>query len=117
MAADKIRDAETFAAGLSARLLHCRELGHEWRDHTVTFDRRDRTFERSLKCRSCHTIRRQILSTGGHVLGNSYNYADGYLSTDVLNRDGLNSRDVFRLESLNRLMSAHKITDIAERTA
>jgi hypothetical protein len=83
------------------KLLHCRELGHEWRDHTVSWDTKARVFDRALRCRSCGTIRRMVLNRQGHVLRNGYTYTDGYLATKVQNREGL-SRDTFRLEALTR---------------
>jgi hypothetical protein len=97
-----LRDAPSFAQSLSDKQLHCRELGHEWRDHTVTWDQAASVFDRALRCRSCGTIRRQVLDRRGHVLRNGYTYADGYLAAKVQNRDGLNNRDVFRLEALTR---------------
>jgi hypothetical protein len=102
-----IRDASSFAQSLTDKALHCRELGHEWRDHTVAFDQKARVFDRALRCRSCGTIRRQILDRRGHVIRNGYQYADGYLASKVLNRTDL-SRDVFRLEALTRWMEANQ---------
>ena len=99
----EIRDVPSFAQSLTDKQLHCRELGHEWRHHTAAWDQDTRTFDRSLRCRSCGTVRRQVLNSHGHVLRNGYQYTEGYLATKVLNRDGL-SRDVFRLEALTRIL-------------
>jgi len=96
-----VRDAQSFAASMSDKQLHCRELGHEWRDHTVAWDAKARVFDRALRCRQCGSIRRQVLDRRGHVIRNGYKYADGYLATKVMNRADL-SRDVFRLEALTR---------------
>jgi len=108
-ASPELRDAPAFAQSLSSRQLHCRELGHEWRDHTGSWDAQASVFDRALRCRNCGTVRRQILDRRGHVLRNGYTYADGYLASKVLNREGL-SRDVFRLESLTRWLEAHNET-------
>lgn len=97
----EVRDAPSFASSLTDKQLHCRELGHEWRDHTVTWDQSARVFDRALRCRNCGTLRRQVLDRAGHVIRNGYTYADGYLASKVMNREGL-SRDVFRLEALTR---------------
>jgi Ribonuclease G/E len=97
----EIRDAPSFAQSLSDKQLHCRELGHVWRDHTVAWDAKARVFDRALRCQSCGSIRRQVLDRRGHVVRNGYNYTEGYLATKVMNREGL-SRDVFRLEALTR---------------
>lgn len=102
---DKVRDVPAFASGLSDKQLHCRELGHEWRHHTATWDTKAKVFDRALRCRNCGSVRRQVLNRSGHVIRNHYNYAEGYLVTKVLNRDGL-SRDVFRLEALTRILDA-----------
>lgn len=101
-----IRDAESFASALSAKLLHCRELGHEWRDSSVSFDASARVFNRSLVCRSCKCVRRQVLDLRGHVLANSYKYPEGYLATAVEDRSSL-SRDVFRVEAITRWFHSH----------
>jgi hypothetical protein len=94
---------------MSDKQLHCRELGHEWRDHTVTWDAKARVFDRALRCRMCGTVRRQVLDRRGHVIRNGYNYADGYLATKVENRADL-SRDVFRLEALTRWIESNNPT-------
>jgi hypothetical protein len=101
-----LRDAASFAQSLNAKQLHCRELGHEWRDHTVNWDTKARVFDRALRCRNCGSIRRQTLDRRGHVIRNGYNYTEGYLATKVVNREGL-SRDVFRLEALTRWLEAN----------
>lgn len=99
--APELRDAPSFAQSLSDKALHCRELGHVWRDSTVKWDPKARVFDRGLVCQSCRSVRRQVLDRRGHVIRNGYVYADGYLATKVLNREGLN-RDTFRLEALTR---------------
>lgn len=101
--APEYRDASSFAQSLSDKQLHCRELGHVWRDHTVTWDPKARVFDRALRCQSCHSIRRQVLDRRGHVIRNGYQYTEGYLAAKVMNRDNLN-RDTFRLEALTRWM-------------
>lgn len=94
---------ETFAASLSAKQLHCRELGHTWRSWTVSFDQASKSYDRRLRCSSCRTIRHQLLDSRGHVLTNSYTYADGYLAANV--ERGTLSRDVFRLEAVTRVLT------------
>jgi len=102
----ELRDAPSFAQSLNDKQLHCRELGHEWRDHTVTWDAKASVFDRALRCRNCHTIRRQTLDRRGHVLRNGYQYTEGYLASKVVNREGL-TRDVFRLEALTRWLESN----------
>lgn len=96
--------ADAFVHGLNARVLHCRELGHVWRPSTVTHDTSARVYDRRLRCTSCHTVRVQILSERGHVVGNRYVYPDGYLASGV---EGIGqSRDLFRLEAVQRFLEA-----------
>ena len=92
---------EGFAAGMSSRQLHCRELGHTWRDHAVTWDRKAKCYERSLRCSSCRTLRHQVVGSDGTALSNRYTYADGYLSTNV---DGRVDRATFRMEAITRFL-------------
>lgn len=95
---------EQFAETLSDKALHCRELGHVWRPHTVTFDELARCYERSLRCTSCRTVRSQVLDARGHVIRNSYRYPDGYLAQHV-ERVG-QSRDAYRVEAVVRFLQA-----------
>lgn len=106
--ADVFRDAESFASSLSTKALHCRELGHEWRDFTVSYDAKSKSYDRALSCRNCRTIRRQVLDRSGHVVTNSYKYPPGYLATTVEDRASL-SRDVFRVEAITRWLSSHQV--------
>lgn len=95
---------ESFAKTLNSRQLDCRELGHKWRPHTVTWDRKARAYDRQLKCSSCRTIRKQLLDSRGAVLKNSYEYPEGYLAGKQVNVGEL-SRDVFRLEAIVRYLN------------
>jgi hypothetical protein len=97
--------ADDFAAGLSNKLLHCRELGHNWRPFTVTWDKHAKCYDRRLKCPTCGTTRKQLLDQRGHVIRNGYDYADGYLAKNV-ERHSV-SRDVFRVEAIVRFLDAH----------
>jgi hypothetical protein len=98
--------AAEFAANLSNRFLHCRELGHTWRAHTVSWDAEARAYDRRLRCSGCHTIRIQLLDAYGHVVANRYQYPDNYLA----HRDGQvgalgGARDAFRLEAITRFLT------------
>lgn len=96
---------ETFAAGLSDKILACRELGHYWRPFAVEYDAKAKSYERTLRCSRCRTQRHQFLSREGHVLSNRYTYSEGYLATDVEKWGA--SRDVFRLEAITRAVTEH----------
>src|SRR4051812_44403686 len=75
--------AETFAAQLNDRFLHCRALGHNWRPHTAEYDQAAGTYDRTLRCSNCRTLRHQVLSSLGGVLSNGYTWPDGYRATNV----------------------------------
>lgn len=93
---------DTFAARLTDRVLRCRELGHQWRPLVARWEPESRSFHRALRCPSCHTERRQVLSAHGAVVSNAYVYPKGYLATNV---DGIvGGRDVFRLEAVIRTL-------------
>ena len=105
-ASDDIVSGEEFAKNLNARQLDCRELGHKWKPWTVNWDRKQRCYDRRLRCSSCKTVRKQVLDSRGAVLKNSYEYPDGYLAgRDV--RVGELSREVFRLEAIVRYLNSH----------
>lgn len=113
-APDRAVAPEDFAAGLSDRILRCRELGHTWRPHTASWDPTAQVFDRALRCSSCRTIRRQMLNSRGHVLSNAYTYPAGYLITaaTVTDHPGIGAfRDMFRLESLRRSLGDLPVSD------
>jgi hypothetical protein len=95
--------ADTFAARLSDKALHCRELGHTWRPLVARWEPESRSFHRRLRCSSCRTERVQTLNQRGHVVTNHYVYPDGYLATHVEGMTG--ARDLFRLEAVVRSLS------------
>jgi hypothetical protein len=102
MAKRNVETPEGFASGLTSRALHCRELGHTWRSWTVTWDKRAKCYDRSLRCSSCHTVRHQVLDSSGLVLRNRYTYAEGYLAPTAL--AGQVDRALFRMESIQRFL-------------
>jgi hypothetical protein len=111
VARDNPVSPETFAAGLPARVLHCRELGHTWKDFTVQWDPGARAYVRALRCASCRTVRHQIIDGSGTALRNSYTYADGYLAkTGTV--DGRLERSIFRLEAITRFLTAAEAAPI-----
>jgi hypothetical protein len=97
-------DPASFVGDLSDKWLHCRELGHQWKPLTVSFDRKGGAYDRRLRCPSCRTVRIQVLTASGHVVSNRYDYPDGYLAKGV--QTGTLHRDDFRLEAIVRFLSA-----------
>lgn len=104
-------DVATFADGLTDKVLHCRELGHVWRAHTVNWDSDARAYDRRLLCTSCRTVRVQLLSEHGHIVSNRYIYADGYLATGV--QIGRGERDTFRRVALLRFLGKQQQLSVA----
>jgi hypothetical protein len=92
-------DPESFAAGLSDRWLHCRELGHTWRPWGVSWERKARAYVRTVRCSGCRTERHMVVDSHGHVISSHYTYPTGYTAAGVTK--GLR-RDTFRLEAINR---------------
>src|SRR5664279_205658 len=90
---------EVWAKELSNSFLLCRELGHNWKPSHAS--RVARTFERTLRCPRCKTLRVEVLSLRGEVLHKRYEYTEGYLS-GKLGRIIQDGRDALRLESLSR---------------
>lgn len=106
-----VLSVEAFAAGLSSKVLACRERNHTWKPVTVEVihtgrGRRGRIagYVRILRCPQCTTMRRQTIDSTGHPLSNSYTYPEGYLATNV--EAGV-TRDAFRIEALTRFIDEH----------
>ena len=87
---------------LPDKLLHCRELGHNWRPLTVS-RHESGGYDRRLRCPSCRTVRVQILTTRGHVMSNRYVYPDGYLAKGAGAQQA--NRDAFRVEAIERFLT------------
>lgn len=90
---------DQFAAQLSAKFLHCRELGHTWRPWGVSYEPEARAYVRTIRCSSCRTERHMVVDSTGHVVSSHYTYAEGYMANHV--EKGLR-RDTFRLEAIER---------------
>lgn len=103
MADETMVSAETFAATLKDKVLHCRELGHNWRPWVARWETESRSYYRELRCSNCRTVRKQVLNSHGGVVSNSYAYPDGYMAKNV--QRGTYTRDVFRLEALHRALA------------
>lgn len=100
-------EVEQFAASLKQSWLLCRELGHTWKPRTARYIKNQRVYERTLVCSRCTTERLQLLDGSGHVVSSQYRHPDGYLHKG-LGRISGEGRDVLRLESLQRFISAAK---------
>lgn len=90
---------DSFAAALSDRWLHCRELGHTWRAWGVSWEREARAYVRTIRCTQCKTERHMVVDSDGGIVSSHYTYPKGYVAQHV--QKGLR-RDVFRLEAINR---------------
>lgn len=97
---DEVRD---FASGLTDSFLLCREIGHNWRPFFARWDPDENAYQRTLRCVRCKTQRHQWMSSSGSMLGNHYEYAEGYQHKG-LGRIVGEGRDHLRLESIQRLV-------------
>lgn len=102
---------------LPATYLACRDLGHEWRAHTASFNAKERHYVQTLRCNRCGTERSRMLGTRGQRLGNWYEYPDGYLMQGAGHLSELD-RDGIRLRSITRAIDeARAVTPIKRRRA
>lgn len=98
------KEVAAFAEVLPERFLHCREMNHNWRPHTVgTY--KDGGYERTLRCVRCKTLKVQHLDRYGMLVGSAkYEHPDGYLHVGMGRIVG-ESRGLLRLESIKRITS------------
>jgi hypothetical protein len=92
-----------FAADLPDTFLLCREIGHNWRPFFARWDVDENAYQRTLRCQRCKTQRHQWMSYSGSMLGNQYEYTEGYQHKG-LGRIVGEGRDRIRLESITRLV-------------
>jgi hypothetical protein len=84
--------------------LACRDYKHSWAPYSGG-QNHDGTWERTLQCARCLTLRGETLTRTGHVIGGRrYEYPEGYL-VPGLGRLGGEALDTVRLTSLMRQMS------------
>lgn len=93
----------SWAAGLPDDFLLCRDLGHTWRPYTARITGSN-TYERTMRCGRCKTLRHQSLSISGAILGGGYKYEEGYLAPKDTGRLTSGDRDHLRLESVLRVL-------------
>jgi hypothetical protein len=62
------------------KFLWCRDVGHSWEllEIQIVKDTAGREVHRYLGCARCTTNRIQRLTTAGYIIGNSYDYPEGY---------------------------------------
>lgn len=99
-------EVASFARGLPAKFLECRELGHMWRPFTVRLADGG-GYDRVLRCPRCRTERWQLLSTFGSLVSNHYKYPEGYANAGHGRIVG-DGRDVLRLESVTRQLGGEE---------
>jgi hypothetical protein len=81
--------------------VHCRTLGHVWAHRTV--DRHQKGFIQILGCKSCDTIKEQIISRQGEILSSHTTYAPGYLLKG-LGRLRADTKAIVRVASLVKML-------------
>lgn len=107
-------DVREMAEGMPQEFLECRDFQHMWRPMGCRYQVKTQTYERSLKCERCDTVKSQVLSRTGAVLGTKYEYADGY-TTKGNGRMGSEARDALRLVSVLREYNVETGTKTSRR--
>lgn len=85
--------------------LLCRDFGHSWRPWTAQWVPQRRQYLEALVCLRCETVRKRLLDEFGAQLGQSYDYADGYL-VKGLGRITGDDRNSVRLMGLQAVLRA-----------
>jgi len=85
--------------------LLCRDFGHSWRPWTAQWVPQRRQYVEALVCVRCECVRKRLLDEYGAMLGNSYDYPDGYLVHGVGRLTG-DDRNDLRLAGLQAVMRA-----------
>lgn len=92
-------DVQSWAADMPEAFLACRDLGHTWRPLTARYDPDVNSYARTLRCSRCRTTRSQTLSLSGLILGNQYEYPDGYQVPAGSGRIDQQGRGIIRLQT------------------
>lgn len=92
-------DVQSWAAGMPEAFLACRDLGHTWRPQSARYDTELNSYARTLRCNRCRTTRSQTLSLSGLIMGNHYEYPDGYQVPAGSGRIDQQGRGVIRLQA------------------
>jgi hypothetical protein len=103
--------ARTRYASLDAALsdmtqshIECRDYGHSWKRHNVTWSKPERSYVRILKCTRCRTLRHDLLNSDGDPLRSHYDYADHYLIGGLGRLTG-SDRSALRLANLRSALN------------
>lgn len=86
-------------ASLTDQQLVCRDLHHAWEYGTVTRVK-GAGFTRTLHCRSCGTLKVQVLDRHGYLLKSKYEYAEGYVRPAGAGHISKEENAEFRLANL-----------------
>lgn len=98
-------DVAMFAKRLPQDFLLCRTWQHSWDPETSTVQRRGGHIHWGVECSICGTVRTCIMTARGEIVGNRYDYPEGYQSAGMgrISRDG---RAQIRMETLKRIGGA-----------
>lgn len=100
-------DMDSAIAQMSDNQIMCRELRHAWKPWTVHTDTKAKLYEVKLRCTKCKTVRVREIGFHGQLIGNRYEYPDGYLVKGLGRLDD-NDRARLRLESVFRLLPSQE---------
>lgn len=100
-------DVERLADQWTPDILRCRTYGHLWEPQQATYNSKYRYYKVVQICRSCDSYRNMELDSRGHVVSQSIDYADGYLSKGVGRIIG-DGRDILRLQTVLKTFDVRK---------
>lgn len=72
------KDIDAALATMTPSALDCRDYGHTWKPFDAWRVARG-AVEQRLRCTSCGTVRRRLLTRTGDIMASGYIYPDGYL--------------------------------------
>jgi hypothetical protein len=108
--ADPNFDLEQFIDGMKLEHIQCRDFAHSWRPYNARRTEHG-TYEQTLRCTRCRTLRIRELNHRGAILSSSYDYAEGYV-VKGLGRIVGEDKDHLRLLSVMKVL----VEDTAEET-
>lgn len=95
---------------LSVEYLQCRDWGHSWRPFSALWQAQDNCYCSILRCARCGTERTRYIGSRGQLLGNNYQYADGYTMAGQ-GRMTSEDRDHIRYASIQKILTVDTVQE------
>lgn len=101
----KLGDVAKFAERLPNDYLMCRTWAHSWDPGSSSVQRSNGRIHWTVGCSICGTVRTRFMNPSGGILGNRYDYPEGYQS-DGMGRISQRGMAQIRMETLKRIGGA-----------